>query len=501
MFNNKGLALFSSIFLAALLVAQNSSGNAPDALQGNLWQHISANTSIAVHNNRRVDAERQWYLQNPDYLRRVSARAEPYLFYVVEELERRQLPLELALLPIMESAYDPFAYSHGRAAGLWQIIPGTAGDLGLDQDWWYDARRDVRASTHAALDYLEKINANFDGDWLKTLAAYNAGQRRVKEAVASAQKAGRGTDFWALKLPLETRNYVPRFLALTDLVSRIDHYGINLTPVLNQPYFAVVDTQGQLDLSQAAQLAGMDINEIYRLNPGFSRWATKPAGPHELLLPLEYEPGFTAALGQLDPAHRVQWNRHQVVSGDSLIRIAKRYNTGVDVIRQVNGLRGNSIRAGDTLLIPTALANPEQYTLSAGQRLASRQKTGSGVREVYRVQSGDSFWSIAQAHGVSVRKLAEWNGKARRDPIFPGEELVIWRAASITDTATLNTPMRSPMVRKLGYRVRSGDSLARIAGKFNITVEDIVGWNQQLQTKKYIHPGDRLTLFVDVTGG
>ncbi len=499
MIKNKGLRplvhLISSILLMPLLASANTDQPPGD----DLWQRIGSQMQLQIPDNRRVSAERDWYQRNPKYMGRVSARAEPYLYFVVQEVERRNMPLEFALLPIMESAYDPFAYSHGRAAGLWQIIPGTAGDLGLEQNWWYDGRRDVRASTMAALDYLRKLNRAFDGDWLKALAAYNGGQRRLEEAEQYNRERGRATDFWSLKLPTETRNYVPRFLALAEVVRRADHYGLPLSPVADAPHFVAVNTYGQLDLSQAAQLAELDIDQLYRLNPGYSRWATDPAGPHELVLPVPRADNFTAALENLDPSQRVQWNRYTIQPGDSLIRIGNRFNTGVDVIKQVNGLKGNQIRAGDTLLIPTALASPESYSLSSAQRLAGKIKTGAGVRTEYRVKVGDSFWELARRYNTSVRQLADWNGKVSRDPIFVGETLVIWTAAPI-NVSSIDTSLRPPMLKKLGYRVRQGDSLARIADKFNLSIEDILGWNQQIGGKKYIHPGDRLTLYVDVRG-
>jgi membrane-bound lytic murein transglycosylase D len=462
----------------------------------NLWERIRFQITLTGTNNPRIEVEKRWYLNHPEYLRRVSQRSAPYLYYVVAEIERRGLPMEL---PIMESAYDPFAYSHGRAAGMWQIIPGTGKELGLRQDWWYDGRRDVRASTDAALTYLTRLNKAFDGDWELTLASYNSGKRRVNNAIAANRQKGLGTDFWSLRLPRETRNYVPRLLALAQVIAEAPRHNIALTPVPNQPWFAVVDTGSQIDLAQAAKLAGIGIEQVYLLNSGFSRWATSPNGPHELLLPLQAAPVFEQQLAQLDPDQRVQWKRYTIKSGDSLSTIARRFGSETGVIRDVNGLKDNRIRAGKTLLIPTARAPLDAYTLSSDRRLASKtsRKKGSGQRSEYVVRPGDSFWSIARAHKVSTRKIAEWNGMAVRDPIHPGQTLVMWGS-----TGSKSAPaLRQPTMRKLGYKVRNGDSLARIADKFNISVKEIVGWNGKLQGKKYIHPGQVLTLYVNVTGG
>lgn len=502
----KALSIGALSLSGALLQADVPNLAEPPERQ-DLWERIRFQLQMHEHsnhsNNTRIAVERRWYLKNPRYLDRVSKRSTPYLFHVVGEIERRGMPMELALLPIMESAYDPFAYSHGRAAGMWQIIPGTGTELGLTQDWWYDGRRDVRASTDAALNYLERLNRRFDGDWLLTLAAYNSGPRRVSNAMARNRDRGLPTDFWSLKLPSETRSYVPRLLALTDVVSNARTLGLSMTPVPNRAYFSVVNSGTQIDLAQVAELAAIDIEQVYLLNPGFSRWATSPEGPHELLLPVHSAATFNQQLAQLDTDQRVRWTRYTIRSGDSLSTIAQRHDSEINVIRQVNGLRGNAIRAGKTLLIPTASAPLDAYSLSSSQRLASKTQRagGKGQRSDYVVRPGDSFWTIARAHQVSTRKVAEWNGMAVRDPIHPGQTLVLWNASGVVETGISNqVAAREPTTRKLGYRVRSGDSLARIAGKFNLTVNEIKGWNSSLMGNKYIHPGQTLTLYVDVTG-
>ena len=467
-----------------------------------LWVRIRAGFALTYPDNQRVDAERRWYVNHPAYLTRVSQRAAPYLYHVVESVEGRNMPLEFALLPILESAYDPFAYSHGRAAGLWQIIPGTGRDLGLVQDWWYDGRRDVAASTDAALEYLTRLAKRFDGDWLKALAAYNAGPARISRAVRRNEQLGRGTSFWELSLPEETRNYVPRFLALASLILDPQQFGQSLTPIADAAYLTSVATGGQIDLSQVARLSGLDIHQIYRLNPGLNRWATPPQGPHRLLLPTEAATAFTYALAQLDDTERLQWVRYTVKPGDALSRIAVRYNTETKVIAQVNRLRGSRIVAGESLMIPVASHPLDHYALSADQRLADKQSRGQGHRKQYTVRPGDSFWRIAREYGVSTRQLAEWNNMAVRDPLQPGQTLVIWSSEPVSTTtltsANLALPQREPMVRKVTYKVRSGDSLARIAARFKVTTDEILSWNTALRDKKYIYPGQKVTLFVDV---
>ncbi|MCV6615539.1 MAG: transglycosylase SLT domain-containing protein, partial [Cellvibrionaceae bacterium] len=264
-----------------------------------LWQRIRQGYGLDHISNSRIDQQRRWYTRHPEYIQRVSKRAKPYLYHIVSELKRRQMPMELALLPIVESAFDPFAYSHGRASGLWQFTPPTARDFKLANTWWYDGRRDVEASTAAALDYLHQLNRRFDGDWLLALAAYNAGGGTVSKAIRKNKRRGRNTDFWSLSLPKETRAYVPRLLAMAEIVARPQAYRVSLHPILNQPYFKRFDLPYQLDLSQAAKLAQLPMDEIHLLNPGYSRWATDPSGAQHLLIPLSRAQQFRQNLDQL----------------------------------------------------------------------------------------------------------------------------------------------------------------------------------------------------------
>ena len=271
---------------------------------GDVLSLIRREFSITYAQNRRIQVERDWYVRNPDYLARVFARAQLYMPYIRSELARRGLPLELALLPIVESAYDPFAYSFGRAAGLWQLIPGTAKRFGVRQNWWYDGRRDIVDSTRAALDYLEYLHKLNDGDWLNAIASYNSGEGNVLRAVKRNRAAGRPIDFWNLKVPRETAAYVPKLLALVDIVREPELYNLVLPVVPDQPQFAVTDVESQIDLALAAELAGVDVDTIYAFNPGYNRWATDPAGPHTLLVPVGVVDDFTTTIAVLPPAER-----------------------------------------------------------------------------------------------------------------------------------------------------------------------------------------------------
>lgn len=458
-----------------------------------LWERIGNQMQLDVPDNKRIERFRKWYKANPKHLEIVSQRAEPYLYLIVEEVERRGLPMELALLPVVESSFDAFAYSHGAAAGLWQFTSPMGKHFGLKQNWWYDGRRDVPAATVAALDMMEYLYNKLDNNWLYALAAYNTGEGRVFRAIKKNKAAGKPTDFWSLKLPKETERYVPQLLAAADAVRNAQAYGINLSPIANEPVVRQIEIGSQIDLALAADMADMSVSDLHRLNPGYNRWATAPDGPHTLLLPLDKADGFETALADTDSTERVSWLRYKVKPGDSLSVIAKRYHTRVGTIQSVNDIKGNMIKVGQHLLIPVAAKDPELYPFSADQRLARKQSTKRADYKLeHQVKPGESLWTIARANNVKVSQLASWNSIAPKDTIRPGQKLVIWvnRISEKQD--------KTSVMRQISYKVRNGDSLARIAKKFSVSVSDLVRWNQ-LQGQKYIQPGQGLTLYVDVT--
>ena len=464
-----------------------------------LWARLRAGFDMDHDiNDPRVQAQLNWYVRHPRYIDRVVDRGSRYLHYIVEQTEARGLPTELALLPIVESAFDPFAYSHGRAAGLWQFIPSTGKYFGLTQSWWHDDRRDVLEATNAALTYLERLTNRFDGDTTLALAAYNAGGGTVSIAMRRNRNAGKPTDFWSLSLPTETRHYVPKLIALAKIFDNPDAYDIELPPVKNQPYFDVVQTESQLDLAQAAELADVDLDEIYLLNPSYNRWATNPDGPHRLLVPTQNAEAFRTALAGFPKEQRVSWQDYTVRKGDNLGKIARDFSTTPSVIKQVNQLNSDIIRIGQQLLIPSASKSSDAYALSQPQRLQrTQQRKRAGNKVQYTVRSGDTFWDIARDHDVAVRQVASWNGMAPGDPLIPGKNLVIWSKTAQTSVASTGSARDDAMVRKVGYQVRSGDSLSVIANRFSVNVRDIASWND-LNTDRYLQPGQSLVLYVDV---
>ncbi|MGH1461753.1 MAG: LysM peptidoglycan-binding domain-containing protein [Neptuniibacter sp.] len=464
-----------------------------------LWHITRDKMQLGLNTeNPRVKQQLNWYKKHPEYMQRVITRAQPYYYYILHEAIKRDIPAEMALLPIVESAFDPFAYSHGRAAGPWQFIPSTGKHFGLKQNWWYDGRRDILLSTEAAFTYLEQLNKRFDGDWLLALAAYNAGGGNVSRAIKRNKRANKPIDFWSLKLPKETMAYVPKLLAVSELIKNSQNYGLDLPEITNSPYFESINTESQIDLAQAAKMAGITTKEMYLLNPGYNRWATDPDGPHRLLIPVEKAEQFKSALAELPKDKRLNWTRYKIKSGDSLISIANKFDTTVEHIKRTNQIKTHRIRAGQSIMISTATGNASEYVLSQQQRHAQKQKTIARTTDrqenYYTVKSGDSFWTIAKKYQVGVRQLARWNSMAPGDSLNVGKRLVIW---SKPQQISLSSTERQ-IIRKIGYRVRSGDSLYRIAGKFNVQVADILRWNK-IDKHRYLKPGQRLTLFVDVT--
>lgn len=471
--------------------------DAPDAYAPDLWDRMRAGFDFPQHDNQRVRAELDWYASHPDYLDRTVERARPYLYIIIEELHRRDMPMEIALLPIVESAYQPLAYSRGRAAGIWQFIPGTAQHYGLKLNWWYDGRRDILASTRAALDFLQALHDDLDNDWLLALAAYNSGAGTVKRAIKTNERHGRPTDFWSLQLPAETRAYVPKLLALAELFANPEDYSLAIRSIPDEQVVRSVGTGSQIDLAKAAELSDISLDELYRLNPAFNRWATDPDGPHELLLPLDKASLFETKLATLDAADRVTWQRYIIRSGDSLGTIAKRHHTTVEVLRQFNNIKGNVIRAGHALLIP---ASARSLSVSAPGLDARGQTAQTGPRTggkfVYAVRSGDTLWNIARRHDVELKHLAQWNGISPRDPLRIGQRLTIWRDSGAAAGLNAQPPLGNT-TQRINYVVRKGDSLARISQRFNVKVSELRDWNS-LRKNQHLQPGQKLTLYIDV---
>ncbi|PKF63042.1 lytic transglycosylase [Psychromonas sp. psych-6C06] len=454
----------------------------------NIWLKLAEGFEFEVPENSRIAKQRDYYLRHPTYLKKVSKRAEPFLFLIVEQIEEKNLPLELALLPVVESTFDPFAYSPASASGLWQFMPVTGERFGLQQDWWYDGRRDVYASTQAALKYMEILHRYLGDDWLYAFAAYNSGEGRVKRAVQRNKKANKPVDYWSLPLPRETQEYVPKLLALVDILRNHKKYGVELPHIENQQVLTYVDTKSQLDLAYAAELAELTVAEIQLLNPAFNHWATSPDGPHKLLIPTLIAEQFNDKLAATENNERVRWARYKVRAGDSLSVIAQKNGTTTAVLRQINDINGSFIKIGQPLLIPVASASQQDSLYAQAKRFES--ENSKGKRKVtHTIVEGDTLWDISRLYKVTAKDIAKWNQMSTKKTLRLGQQLTIWKAPK--------SQSRLTQTRSVTYKVRSGDSLGLIAQKFNVKTADLVRWNR-LQKHKYIKPGQKLLVHVDV---
>ena len=319
-----------------------------------LWQRIRNGFGLPDMASPLVSEQEDWFAKRPDYIARTVARSSRYLYYIVEQVEKRGMPSEIALLPIIESAYNPVAYSRAHASGIWQFIPSTGKLYGLQQNFWYDGRRDVMAATNAALDYLEKLYEMF-GSWDLALASYNWGEGAVSRAIAKNLAKGLATDYRSLNMPAETRYYMPKLQAIKNIVANPAQYGIELAEVANQPYFVAVTTTKHMDVKVAAKLADMRLADFESLNPGNSRPVIKADGERALLIPTDKAGTFLSRLAAHDEP-LVSWQAYTLKAGETVDRVAARYGIATAHLKQVSGIVAGKrgVGAGTTLLVPSA---------------------------------------------------------------------------------------------------------------------------------------------------
>jgi membrane-bound lytic murein transglycosylase D len=481
-----------------------------------VWERLLSLYSLPDIKNPRIDRELYWYLDHPASLAILQQRAEPYLNHILDEIEAKNIPGELALLPVVESAFVPDAYSKADASGLWQFVPATGKEYGLQQNDWYDGRRDIYASTKAATTYLKELSETFDGDWLLALASYNCGKGRVKKSIERNEYRNLPTDYWSLDLPEETEDYVPRLLAIAKLFANADEYNIHLQHIPNRPYFEVVDIKSPLDLHKAAKLANTPLYAFLKLNPGFNRSSTAPQGPHRLLVPVAQAQAFKRNLAMLPYSERVtikQYDeervaalrpqekheekaaqiredtvkttlaQYKVKSGENLASIANRNHTTIKTLRLANHLAGNSVRSGMRLQIPSE-AKSNSIPL-----LASAAKTKSANAQVYAIKKGDTFFNISQRFSVTPKDIANWNNITLKIALIPGRKLTI-------KSVNPQLASSSSSIRLISYTVGKGDSLTQISRKFNVSVADLRKSNAATLVKG-LRPGQKLKVIVD----
>jgi membrane-bound lytic murein transglycosylase D len=455
-----------------------------------IWERLRRGFAIDTPPDSQVDVELRRYLEHPLWLDNALTRGDRYLFHILEEIDRRGLPTELALLPMVESAFVPTAVSRSNAVGLWQFLAETGQDYGLQQTAWVDQRRDVVDSTRAALDYLTALARQFDGDWALALAAYNGGPGYVSRLCQANLAQNRGTRFLDLPLRRETRCYVPRLLALRKLVTHPERYGISLPEIPNQPYFTTVDVDGQVRLDLLAAVEDLSTDDLLALNAGYHHGSTPPGGPHRLLVPvaaadlarqqLAVLPRHAIA-GQADvsPQRQVQWRRHKVRAGETLTSVARRYGVSIAAVRHANGLHTGMLMAGQDVLIP------QPYT---ADRKPGPGRACQGERVVHRVAVGDTLWDIARRYEVNVKDITACNPGLRSDALTVGKTVHVFRPAEATAVADAS--------RRETYTVRPGDTAWRIARNFGVSLEQLQRWNDGLRSRA-LKPGDRLTVIRD----
>jgi membrane-bound lytic murein transglycosylase D len=460
----------------------DDAGPPEPVIYGDVFDRIRRNLDLPDSEHRRVQSEIAWMQRNPDYLARTIGRAQRYLHYIVDEVEARGLPGDLALLPVVESAFNPFGYSRSHAAGLWQFIAPTGELYGLKRNYWQDQRRDVLESTRAALTYLTHLYQRFDGDWFLAIAAYNYGTGNVQRAINRNRALRRDTDFFSLSLPAETRAYVPKLLALAKIVRNPEAYGLVVSPIPDAPYFRVIPTDGPVDLRLMAALAGVETEELHALNPSWNRWLSDPDGPHRILIPEVVADVFVEQLVALDGPARAGLGIHTVAAGESVASIAEYYKVPASFLERINSDAASGLQPGQELRVP------------GGSVAQLREGLGSDLeRRVYRVRPGDSLWTISRRNGMSVASLARLNGISTSAVLQPGQRLQVSgpaRAASADSGGG-----EKPASGRVDYTVKRGDTLSGIARRFAVTVQQLQGWNN-MGSNTLLRAGQRLTIHV-----
>lgn len=406
--------------------------DAPESAGADLWAAIRGDFALDHEiDHPRVRAEIVALQRYPNHLLNMRERLELYLPHVFEQVRERGMPAELALLPILESGMNPHAEALSGPAGLWQFIPATADRLDLPRNWWYDGRRDPALSTRAALDYLDYLHTRFD-DWRLAIVAYNAGEGTVTRAL---QGRSGPVSFWSLRLPQAGMVYIPKLLALAEVVANPEDYGITLPELQTSPTFATLPTGGQVEIARAAEALGVDEETLYLLNPALNRTATPPDGPHQLNVPPALADEARHWLGGLEQQDRVAWERIQVRRGDSLSVIATRHGTDVRTLRQINNLPNDLLRAGQYLFVPGPEArgrSPGEAAVAAAPKPpGTRAPTGRGsIDKAHVVRPGDTLWGIARDYRVGVASLAAANRLETGHVLKIGQRLVIPNASA-----------------------------------------------------------------------
>lgn len=414
---------------ASISGTKRTSANSHKRLD-DLWMRIRSGFILADMRSQEVHQNENNFTRHQKYIDHIVERSKRYLFHIVEEVERRGMPTEIALLPIIESAFDPEAYSPQHASGLWQLIPSTGKAFGLEQNWWYDERRDVVAATRAALDYLEKLYKMF-GDWKLTLAAYNWGEGSLKKSIDENHNGNARIHFLDLQLPEETRNLVAKLIAVRNIIASPERFGIKLKPLPNRPYFEQVEITQPIDVKLAAELAGVPENEFTALNPAYHRPVIRiNDSPRTLLLPVNKVKTFVTNLENYDKS-LVSWRVYRVKEAETMEDLSRRYVIDVAELAEINGIAEHgTLRKGQTLLVPRGKNRGRVNDYLAQNIKNSKRDTYSPLNDqvIYIVKKGDTLYHIAKRYGIDIEEIKLWNGNSDRLSI--GQRLTLRLANS-----------------------------------------------------------------------
>ena len=437
----------------------------------NVWDRITAASSNdQEHLDEKTLVYINAYLSNPNQLDKLLEKGRYFIYFVIEELERYRLPPELALLPYIESNYDPFSISASGAMGIWQFMPATARIYGLKDTWWYEQRHDPLASSKAAVRYLAYLHNRFNKEITYTLAAYNGGPTLLEKQIKLNKKLGKPTNYKNLKLPKQTKEYVPKFKAMLELVLNAEKYGLNLPNFPNKKVLGNIELNGQVEILAFSEFAGLKPEFVYKLNAGYTKWASPPGDKTTFNIPIELEEVLNLKKDKFIKTNQINWVTHKVSRGDSLWKIAEEFDTEVNVLKKVNYLASNVLNLNQELLIP--LSNDQNQTFIPYQ--------------AHIISEGDTLWNLGIQYKISPAEIAKNNGLRMNSTLTIGKELNI---GNKNIYRTINSKKRTIL-----YSVKQGDSLYRIADIFNIEISDIKDINELPNNE--IKPGQVIKIII-----
>tara|TARA_X000000368_G_scaffold160882_1_gene126800 strand:+ start:2166 stop:3644 length:1479 start_codon:yes stop_codon:yes gene_type:complete len=422
----------------------------------NIWDYLLANNLITHDEliNEQVLYYMNKHIKDTDKFKEYLNDSYYFLYFVISELEKEGLPLELSLIPYIESNYDPFSISSSGAVGMWQFMPKTGRLFELNKTWWNEDRHDPFRSTEAAVNYLKYLYERFDNDIYLTLAAYNAGPTLLERRINQNKRRGLEVDFWSLNLPNQTKEYVPKYIALRELVFNPDKYDIQLPEIPNEPIVQKISIGGQVEVLTLSEFLDVKPELLYKLNAGYTKWASAPKDQSIFYIPVEKYYLFESLENPFRDANQINWISHIVESGDSLWALANKYDTEVKIIKEINYLNTDTLSIGTTLLIPLSKTESNNFI----------------PYEMHIVSEGDTLWDIARTYNLEVSDLAKMNSINENSFLQLGQQLTI-------GNKNIHRNIESKK-RTILYSVKQGDNLYKISDLFDVTIKSIIEINE-----------------------